>query len=183
MGKRAEITISRQTLFVLFHQVSHSVVAMGFQVLRRNSSRRKSFKRLEPRERAQTDSSRGQRGADSAPNSQNSVTQEIGSALRSIGDKLNNSVQGLNTMFWEEKKAALDVPRKESNLNKRFHAWNAVPWNLNTFECTLLWESDCHAEFKLRIRSCTLSRTLTQPTARPYSTFLDFGNIVAVVSL
>ena len=72
---------------------------MGFQVVRRNSSKRKSFKRLEPRERMQTDSTRSSARADNAPNADSSAVREIGAALRKIGDQLNNSMQSLNTAF------------------------------------------------------------------------------------
>ena len=76
---------------------------MGFSgILRRNSSRRKSFKRIEPRERAPpANSSNGQnKPADShQANNENRASREIGSMLRKIGDELNNSRLSLNSLI------------------------------------------------------------------------------------
>ncbi|KAL9986296.1 hypothetical protein ACROYT_G000420 [Oculina patagonica] len=68
---------------------------MGFSgLLRRNSSRRRSFKRIEPRERAAQSSNAGaqHKSADAdAANREKRTSREIGSMLRKIGDELNNS--------------------------------------------------------------------------------------------
>lgn len=76
---------------------------MGFSgLLRRNSSRRKSFKRIEPRERVpQTNNSSAQhRSADThQANNENRPSREVGSMLRKIGDELNNSRQSLNSLI------------------------------------------------------------------------------------
>ena len=67
---------------------------MGFNVVRRNSSRRRSFKRVEPRERTnETNSSRA------ASKTEAAAVREIGSALRKIGDQLNDSRLDLATKF------------------------------------------------------------------------------------
>lgn len=76
---------------------------MGFSgVLRRNSSRRKSFKRIEPRDRAAQANNAGNqnRSADTRQaNNDSRASREIGSMLRSIGDELNNSRLSLNLLF------------------------------------------------------------------------------------
>ena len=76
---------------------------MGFSgLLRRNSSRRRSFKRIEPRDRsAQSTSSGAQhRSADTDANScEKRASREIGSMLRRIGDELNNSRLSLNSII------------------------------------------------------------------------------------
>lgn len=75
---------------------------MGFSgVLRRNSSRRKSFKRIEPRDRAaQANNAGNQNRADTRQaNNDSRASREIGSMLRSIGDELNNSRLSLNLLF------------------------------------------------------------------------------------
>ncbi|KAL9986319.1 hypothetical protein ACROYT_G000455 [Oculina patagonica] len=68
---------------------------MGFSgLLRRNSSRRRSFKRIEPRDRASQSTNAGaqHRSADAdAANREKRTSREIGTMLRKIGDELNNS--------------------------------------------------------------------------------------------
>lgn len=76
---------------------------MGFSgLLRRNSSRRKSFKRIEPRDRASQAGNVNvqHKSADShQSNNDNRASREIGSMLRKIGDELNNSRLSLNSLI------------------------------------------------------------------------------------
>lgn len=76
---------------------------MGFSgLLRRNSSRRRSFKRIEPRDRAaqSTNSGAQHRSADTdSANREKRTSREIGSMLRKIGDELNNSRLSLNSLI------------------------------------------------------------------------------------
>ncbi|KAJ7384586.1 hypothetical protein OS493_021217 [Desmophyllum pertusum] len=84
------------------HKTFSSNCIMGFSVLRRNSSRRRSFKRIEPRDRAAQSTTSGaqHRSADTnAANSEKRTSREIGSMLRRIGDELNNSRLSLNSLF------------------------------------------------------------------------------------
>lgn len=96
------------TILYLFSRYSNQVLElknciMGFSgLLRRNSSRRRSFKRIEPRERAaqSTNSGAQHRSADSdSANRENRTSREIGSMLRKIGDELNNSRLSLNSLI------------------------------------------------------------------------------------
>ncbi|KAL9986308.1 hypothetical protein ACROYT_G000447 [Oculina patagonica] len=75
---------------------------MGFSgLLRRNSSRRRSFKRIEPRDRAAQSTNAGaqHRSADAdTANREKRTSREIGTMLRKIGDELNNSRLSLNSL-------------------------------------------------------------------------------------
>ena len=94
------------TILYLFSRYSNQVLElknciMGFSgLLRRNSSRRRSFKRIEPRDRAAQSTNSGAQHTDSdSANRENRTSREIGSMLRKIGDELNNSRLSLNSLI------------------------------------------------------------------------------------
>ena len=121
MGKRAEITISRQTLFVLFHQVSHS----GSHGFPSPSPKQQQKKKFQTSGAERTSANRQQpRTARGRQCSEFSELRNPRNWLRL--EKHWRQVEQQRTEFEHDvlkgKKAALDFPRKESNLNKSFHA-------------------------------------------------------------